>query len=59
VPCDNDSFSAISAELLPSPASRLVKDVFVAGKLVVGDGKHAARESIATNYSKVLNQLLA
>jgi len=37
----------------------LVKDVFVAGKLVVGDGKHAARESIATNYSKVLNQLLA
>jgi formimidoylglutamate deiminase len=37
----------------------LVNDVFVAGKQVVSDGKHAARESIATNYSKVLNELLS
>jgi formimidoylglutamate deiminase len=37
----------------------LVKDVFVAGTQVVSDGRHAARESIATNYSKALNELLS
>lgn len=37
----------------------LIKDVFVANKQVISDGKHAARESIATNYSTVLNQLLS
>ncbi len=37
----------------------LVKNVFVAGRQVVSDGKHAARESIAANYSKALNELLS
>ncbi len=37
----------------------LIKDVFVANKQVVSDGKHAARERIAANYSKVLNELLS
>lgn len=37
----------------------LIKDVFVANKQVVSDGKHAERERIAQNYSKVLNQLLS
>jgi len=37
----------------------LIKDVFVANKQVVSDGKHAAREHIAANYSKVLNELLS
>lgn len=36
----------------------LVKHVFVAGKQVVSEGRHPARETIATNYSKVLNELL-
>jgi formimidoylglutamate deiminase len=36
----------------------LVKDVFVANKQVVSEGKHSARESIAANYSRVLNELL-
>ena len=37
----------------------LIKEGFVANKQVVSDGKHADRESIATNYTKVLNQLLS
>lgn len=37
----------------------LVKDVFVAGKQVVSEGRHSAREDIAANYSKVLNELLS
>lgn len=37
----------------------LVKDVFVAGKQVVSEGRHPARKSIAANYSKVLNELLS
>lgn len=37
----------------------LIKDVYVADKQVISDGKHAARENISANYSKVLNQLLS
>lgn len=37
----------------------LIKDVFVDGKQVVSDGRHAARESIAANYSNVLKILLS
>ncbi len=37
----------------------LVKDVFVANRQVVSGGKHAARESIAENYSNVLSELLS
>jgi len=37
----------------------LISDVYVAGKQVVADGRHADRESIATNYAKALNELLA
>ena len=37
----------------------LVKDVFVASRRVVSDGRHAARESVAANYSNALNELLS
>jgi len=37
----------------------LIKDVFVDNKQVVSDGRHAARESIAANYSNALNELLS
>jgi len=37
----------------------LIKDVYVGGKQVVADSRHPDRESVATNYSKVLNELLA
>ncbi|HNV85106.1 MAG TPA: formimidoylglutamate deiminase [Arenimonas sp.] len=37
----------------------LIKDVFVANKQLISDGMHSARESIAANYSKALNELLA
>jgi formimidoylglutamate deiminase len=37
----------------------LIKDVFVADKQVVSNARHAAREIIATNYSKALNELLS
>jgi formimidoylglutamate deiminase len=37
----------------------LVKDVFVAGKQVVGDGRHAGGEAIAQRYSRALRGLLA
>ncbi len=36
----------------------LVKDVFVGNKQWVSNGLHTDRESIATNYTEVLNQLL-
>ncbi|MGH8109174.1 MAG: formimidoylglutamate deiminase [Arenimonas sp.] len=37
----------------------LIKDVFVANRQVVSNGRHPAREGIAANYSKVLNALLS
>ncbi len=35
----------------------LIKDVFVANRQIVTNGRHSARESIAANYSKALNEL--
>ena len=37
----------------------LIQDVFVGNKQVVSDGRHADRQKITDNYTKVLNDLLA
>jgi formimidoylglutamate deiminase len=36
-----------------------IKDVFVANKQVVSEGRHAARQAVAVNYAKVFNKLIA
>ncbi|MEO8001577.1 MAG: formimidoylglutamate deiminase [Arenimonas sp.] len=37
----------------------LIKDVYVTNRQLVCDGRHFAREKIAANYSKVMNELLS